>query len=71
MFSTAEQFKNQFAFWQDQNYSYAIHLTSGGAVYLFRINGREVSDETVKRAEVFRLDGIDKKAFIENISKFI
>ena len=46
-------------------------IKSGGAVYLFRINGRDVTDEAVKSAEVFRLDGIDKKAFIENISKFI
>ncbi len=71
MIKTPKEFKNQNAFWQDKWYSYAIHKTDGGAVYLFRIDGLKINKNTIKNMQVFRLDGIDKERFIENISKFL
>ena len=68
---TAKQFKQQNKFWQDKWYSYAIHQTDGGAVYLYRINGKRIDKNTLKNIEVFRLDGINKELFIKNISDMI
>ena len=43
MFYTPKQFKNQNANWQDKNYTYAIHKTSGGAMYLYQIDGKRIT----------------------------
>lgn len=71
MILTAKQFKEQNAFWQDKWYSYAIHKTSGGAIYLYRIDGLKINNKTLENMQVFRLDGIDKKQFFENLEKFL
>lgn len=66
---TAKQFKNQNAFWQDNYYSYAIHKTNGGAVYLYRIDGKRIDKNTLKNMQVFRLDGVNFDILINNIKK--
>ena len=71
MILTAKQFKEQNAFWQDKWYSYAIHKTSGGAIYLYRIDSLKINKKTLENMQVFRLDGIDKKQFFENLEKFL
>lgn len=69
MFYTAKQFKNQNANWQDKNYTYAIHKTSGGAMYLYQIDGKRVTAKTIASASVLRLDGVNLEQLIEQINK--
>lgn len=69
MITTAEQFKKQHAFWRDKWYSYAIHKTDGGAMYLYRINGRRIDKNTIKNMQVFRLDGVNIGLLVENFNK--
>jgi hypothetical protein len=71
MILTEKQFKEQNAFWQDKWYSYAIHKTSGGAIYLYRIDCLKINKKPLENMQVFRLDGIDKKQFFENLEKFL
>ena len=69
MILTKEQFINQNAFWQDRYYSYAIHKTSGGALYLYRIEGTIINDKNLQNMQVFRLDGMDIDMLVSNIKK--
>lgn len=64
---TAKQFKQQNAFWQDKYYSYAIHITDGGAMYLYRIEGRRIDKNTLQYMQVFRLDGVNIEQLFANI----
>lgn len=55
---TIEQFKKQNAFWGDKYYYYAIHITDGGAMYLFQVN-KPLTQKNIDNASVIRLDGCD------------
>lgn len=66
---TPKQFKNQNANWEDKYFTYAIHKTSGGAMYLFQIDGHKITTETIKGALITRLDGVDLDKLVENIRK--
>lgn len=59
MIYTKEQFMKQNAFWQDKYYSYAIHITSGGAQYLFQVEGTRLTKRELENMSVIRLDGTD------------
>lgn len=69
MFYTAKQFKNQNANWQDKNYTYAIHKTNGGAMYLYQIDGKRITTKTIASANVLRLDGVNLEQLMEQIKK--
>ena len=69
MIYTREQFINQNAFWQDKYYSYAIHITDGGAKYLFQVDGTRLTQKQLDSMTVIRLDGMDVEKFIENIRR--
>lgn len=64
---TIEQFKKQNAFWQDKYYTYAIHKTDGGAMYLFQVDGLRLTQEKINSANIIRIDGLDFNKLIENI----
>lgn len=66
---TPKQFKNQNANWEDKYFTYAIHKTSGGAMYLYQIDGHKITTETIKGAYITRLDGVDLDKLVENIKK--
>ena len=66
---TKEQFMNQNAFWQDKYYSYAIHITDGGAKYLFQVEGTRLTQKELENMRVFRLDGTDIDKLCENLQK--
>lgn len=68
---TKKQFINQNAFWQDKYYSYSIHITNGGAIYLYRIDGTIIDENSLRKMQVFRIDGIDLDLFIKNIKNSI
>lgn len=71
MFNTVEQFKNQNAYWHDKYYHYAIHVTGGGAIYLFQAECEgELTELAVKYATVIRLDGCDIDSLVANVLKF-
>ena len=69
MIYTREQFINQNAFWQDKYYSYAIHITDGGAKYLFQVDGTRLTQKQLDSMTMIRLDGMDVEKFIENIRR--
>lgn len=69
MFYTPKQFKNQNANWQDKNYTYAIHKTSGGAMYLYQIDGKRITTKNIENAKTIRLDGVNLEQLIEQIRK--
>lgn len=63
-------FKHQNAIWQDKWYSYAIHRTDGGAMYLYRIDGKRITQKAIDNTlQVFRLDGMNFDLFMENVKK--
>lgn len=66
---TVKQFKNQNAVWSDYWYTYAIHKTNGGAMYLYKIDGKRITQSKIDNAQIFRLDGVDLNLLIENIKK--
>ena len=55
---TIEQFKKQNLYWKDKFYHYAIHITDGGAIYLYQVDGR-LTKENIKNATILRIDGCD------------
>ena len=71
MFNNVNQFKSQNIYWRDKYYHYAIHITDGGAKYLYQIDCKgELTDEKVKGYHYgIRLDGSDIDLFVENIKK--
>ena len=69
MIYTKEQFMKQNAFWQDKYYSYAIHITGGGAQYLFQVEGTRLTKKELEDMRVFRLDGTDIDRLCENLQK--
>ena len=66
---TKEQFMNQNAFWQDKYYSYAIHITDGGARYLFQVEGIRLTKKELENMRMFRLDGTDIDKLCEQLQK--
>ena len=64
-----EQFFNQHANWQDKNYTYAIHVTNGRAMYLYQIDGLKVTDEDIAGANIIRLDGINLEELVRQIQE--
>ena len=66
---TKEQFINQNAFWQDKYYSYAIHITDGGAIYLHQVEGTRLTNSQLESMKTIRLDGADIEKLIENIRR--
>lgn len=66
---TPKQFKKQNAVWQDNYYTYAIHKTDGGAIYLYRIDGKRITQNKLNNMEIFRLDGMNLNLFIKNYNK--
>ena len=66
-----EQFKNQNVNWKDKYYSYAIHKTNGGAMYLYQVDGKRLTEESVKNAKVLRLDGISIDKLLYNYNKMV
>lgn len=71
---TMVQFLNQNENWTDQNYAYAIHITDGGAVYLYRMSlyeylNTKLSEEIA--VEVIRLDGVDLKEASKHIKQVL
>lgn len=72
MLNTVDQFKNQNAYWRDKYYHYAIHVTDGGAAYLFQAECEgELTDLDVKYATMLRLDGCDINMLIKNIKEVL
>lgn len=69
MIYTREQFINQNAFWQDKYYSYAIHITDGGAMYLHQVEGTRLTKSQLENMRTIRLDGADIEKLIENIRR--
>ena len=68
---TVEQFKNQNAYWHDKYYHYAIHITDGGASYLFQVECEgELKDSDLQNARMIRLDGCDITS-LANTLKFM
>lgn len=66
---TKEQFINQNLFWQDKYYSYAVHITSGGAKYLYQIDGVKLTQKELETMSVIRLDGTDIDKLVEQLKK--
>ena len=66
---TKEQFMNQNAFWQDKYYSYAIHITDAGAIYLFQVEGIRLTKKELENMRMFRLDGTDIDKLCEQLQK--
>lgn len=61
---TASEFMAQNEHWTDKYYAYSIHITDGGAVYLYRASLAEYLHTTPTEelaVEVIRLDGVDLK----------
>lgn len=56
---TAQQWKNQNAVWQDKYYSYSLHITNGGAMYLGIIEGHKIDKNTIANSQTVRIDGMD------------
>lgn len=69
MFKTKEQFMNQNLFWQDKYYSYAVHKTDGGAIYLFQVDGTALTKKSLENMSVLRLDGVNLDKLCENLQK--
>lgn len=69
MFKTKEQFMNQNLFWQDKYYSYAVHKTDAGAVYLFQVDGTSLTKKSLQNMSVIRLDGCDLDKLCDNLKK--
>lgn len=71
---TINQFIDQNDFWVDEFYAYAIHVTDGGAKYLYRIT----VDQFIKakpleevEVEMFRLDGINWERASRHIEEYV
>lgn len=71
MLFTVKQFKEQNAYWSDKYYHYAIHKTDGGAVYLFQVDGKRLTQEGINSANVLRLDGANIERILENIKNVV
>lgn len=71
MILTKEQFLAQNVVWADKYYNYAIHITDGGAMYLYQVDGDlpKKSTDTVDVDYIFRLDGVDADKLAESIKK--
>ena len=66
---TRDQFINQSAFWQDKYYSYAIHITDGGAIYLYQIDGTLLTKDQLATMRTIRLDGTDIDTLCKKLKK--
>lgn len=67
---TLEQFRNQNAYWRDNYYHYAIHKTTGGAIYLYVVETeKELTQEDLQYVNIMRLDGVDLTQLFKNIQK--
>ena len=68
---TKEQFLAQDIVWADKYYNYAIHITDGGAIYLYQVDGDlpKKSNADVDINYTLRLDGVELDKLLENITK--
>ena len=68
---TKEQFLAQDIVWADKYYNYAIHITDGGAIYLYQVDGDlpKKSNAEVDINYALRLDGAELDKLLENINK--
>lgn len=64
---TAKQWKQQNAVWQDKYYSYSLHITNGGAMYLGIIEGHKIDKNTIANCNVVRLDGVDLNMLVNKV----
>lgn len=71
---TFEQLHLQNDFWCDDHYVYAIHITDGGAVYLYQMElSAYLKTPPLESFEVdvLRLDGTDWRRFKAHVGSII
>lgn len=66
---TKDQFINQELFWQDKYYSYALHITDGGAKYLWQVDGTRLTKKELEYIKFIRLDGVDIDKLCEKLQE--